>query len=113
MQDSIKSLVANKTITQLQEYKIVTALTSTNSQRSKSGQTKGANTNKQLAELTKLVSDRVIKHTQAHRYSVIYVKIHSPRGIGIILKDLIFPLSKEFFILYISRINFFYIEVNV
>ena len=69
MQKSIKPLVANKTITQAQEDKIVTALTTTNSQRSKSGQTngtKGAKTNKQLTELTKLVSDKVITQAQAN-----------------------------------------------
>jgi len=66
MQNSIKPLVANKTITQAQEDKIVTALTTTNSQRSKSGQTngtKGAKINKQL---TKLVSDKVITQAQAN-----------------------------------------------
>jgi len=72
MQDSIKPLVTNKTITQAQEDKIVAALTLMNSgknngnaQNKKSGQTKGTGTNKQLTELTKLVSDKVITQAQA------------------------------------------------
>ena len=56
MQDSIKPLVVNKTITQVQEDKIVMALTSKDSQSSKD------ETNKQL---TKLVSDKVITQSQS------------------------------------------------
>ena len=76
MKDSIKPLVTNKTITQAQEDKIVAALTLMNSgknngnaQNKKSGQTKGTGNgtgmNRQLTELTKLVSDKVITQAQA------------------------------------------------
>jgi hypothetical protein len=75
MKDSIKPLVANKTITQAQEDKIVAVLTPMNSgknnenaQNKKSGQTNGtkdSKTNKQLTALTKLVNDKVITQVQA------------------------------------------------
>jgi len=64
MQDSINPLVVNKTLTQVQEDKIVAALTLS----PKSGQASGASgarTNKQEATLTKLVTDKVITKAQA------------------------------------------------
>lgn len=69
--DRIKPLVTNKTITQAQEDNIVAALTlmnfgknNGNAQNKKSGQTKGTETNKQLTELNKTVSDKVITQAQ-------------------------------------------------
>lgn len=89
MQDSINPLVANKTITQDQEDKIVAASIPTNTQKN-SGQrnsqskqnsqpnnqqvgqpngAQGARTNRQSASLTKLVTDKVITQAQADAVS--------------------------------------------
>lgn len=77
MQTSINPLVSNKTLTQVQEDKIVAALipsntkknnTNGNSQSKKSGQgsgTKGVKANREEVALTKLVTDKVITQVQA------------------------------------------------
>ena len=77
MKDSINPLVINKTLTKVQEDKILAALTTTsnkktnasgNSQTPKSGQESGAQgsrTNMQTTVLNKLVTDKVVTKAQS------------------------------------------------
>jgi hypothetical protein len=90
MQDSINPLVVNKTLTQVQEDKIVAALTTTNTKRNNtnknsqsknSGQASGANGNKsnrQEVTLTKLVTDKVITKAQADAVTKV-IKVNTTR----------------------------------